>query len=617
MTNFRPYILVFSGLNCLIPLSTCMCDVDVTINIKDMANIEEASRVLKLDKLGSTILIKNLNIIIAKVPNSKLSEINQSPRVKSVEYSNHCTMIPQPIADNAEFHAKYGPLWGKKRIFYKEYPFGFDGVMPRGKAPGLDESLALNRGDGVHIFIMDTGIRATHEAFMDKDTNMSRVQTSWSAYGEDDLEDVHGHGTHVAGILAGETVGIAEKSLLHSIKVLDNSGYGSERAIIQGIEAIYAETEKGFFEKPPIVNMSMASHKSESVDKSVEKLIDQRMVVVAAAGNNHEDAEIYSPAHMKAVITVGASIKGPASQTRKNVANLKDLRLPDSNFGPCVDVYAPGCYIFSADCRDDKHRSYKTGTSMAAPYVAGLAACVSSQYPSALPWQIKSFITKYASTPNQIQVRAPKSYFGSMLYACVQAFPQLPTDLVDPAFSAQSSQNFYEECFKSFSSSSFNSMQRVTLSINRENSLDQELSDSVATLSLSNEDISLRILSKNGVVESGEERVILKYTPQQDQLLKLDLTRSLEAYSPESISPFYVSYLEYQDPSIPNEWIRKNTILMSQNDIQTYIEVRRGVSYRFVLKVYQGPFAYDLEVEATGIPPADEFLEEEEGNDDE
>ncbi|KAJ2918786.1 hypothetical protein MD484_g1573, partial [Candolleomyces efflorescens] len=208
-------------------------------------------------------------------------------------------------------------------------------------------------GSGVDIYIVDTGVRIDHTEF----GNRARWGKTFGEcyYDEDD----NGHGSHVAGIAAGATYGVAKAANIIAVKVLDHDGSGLISDIIAGLDWVSGQSTTT--NRPSVVNMSLGGSNSTSLDDATKKLIENGVHVVAAAGNSNKDAIDISPAHVSGVITVGAS-------------TIDDKRAWFSNYGSVVDVFAPGEYIISAWNKTATDTNTISGTSMASPHVAGLVA---------------------------------------------------------------------------------------------------------------------------------------------------------------------------------------------------------------------------------------------------
>jgi serine protease len=257
------------------------------------------------------------------------------------------------------------PSWGLDRIDQPTLPF--DGNYHYEYS-----------GEGVIAFVVDGGIRLTHEDFG------GRASCGFDAYPEDggSCSDLVGHGTHVAGTLGGARYGVAKGVELVSVKVLPSAGGGSLAAFIAGVD--YVKAAKDANPKQPMVaNMSVGGARRKSANDAVKAAADAGVVMVAAAGNSARSACSISPGSSDKVITVGATKK-------------KDKFAVFSNFGPCVDILAPGQGIISAFVRSDTDSIKKTGTSMAAPHVAGVAAMYLEKHPNMSPQEVFEVIEKDA-----------------------------------------------------------------------------------------------------------------------------------------------------------------------------------------------------------------------------
>gem|GEM_PF-1136750 len=234
----------------------------------------------------------------------------------------------------------------------------------------------LSSGSGVKAYIVDTGVRTTHVDFT------GRVATGFTAINDGGgVSDCNGHGTHVAGTLAGTKYGMAKSATIVPVRVLycDGSGYTSD--VIAGLDWVTADHQPG---QPAVINMSMAGFTDPAFDAAVQGAIDDGITVVAAAGNYGVDACTGSPARVPAALTVAATDK-------------TDTQPSWSNSGSCVDLYAPGVSITSAGNASDTAEAIKSGTSMATPHVAGAVAVLLSQNPSMTPAQVSAAIISNAT----------------------------------------------------------------------------------------------------------------------------------------------------------------------------------------------------------------------------
>lgn len=230
-------------------------------------------------------------------------------------------------------------------------------------------------GSGVDAYIVDTGVLSTHTEFT------GRIRAGFAATGLTGTEDCNGHGTHVAGTTAGATYGIAPGATVIPVRVLDCNGSGTLSGVISGIDwAIQDHTTT-----PAVLNMSLGGGLSGILDAAVQRAVDDGITVVVAAGNSAADACAYSPAAAPNAITVGST-------------TTSDTRSSFSNYGDCVDVFAPGSAIKSAWHTGTTITNTISGTSMASPHVAGVAARILSANPTFTPAQVAGVIRTTATT---------------------------------------------------------------------------------------------------------------------------------------------------------------------------------------------------------------------------
>lgn len=217
-------------------------------------------------------------------------------------------------------------------------------------------------GAGVNAYILDTGILSTHNEFG------GRVTCGYNGYGnlEDDCEDRQGHGTHVAGTVGGVTTGVAKEVNLITVKVLSDSGSGSNSIVLEGMDWVAGQASDG---GKHVANMSLGSSYSRSTNNGANALADSNCAVIVAAGNSNIDASRASPASASDVYTVGST-------------SDRDWKSSFSNYGDALDLFAPGENIYSAWFTGDNDYNAISGTSMACPHVAGTAALYMEFYPS-------------------------------------------------------------------------------------------------------------------------------------------------------------------------------------------------------------------------------------------
>lgn len=300
--------------------------------------------------------------------------------IEAMKKNPHVLSVESDTIVNIDATTQSNPDWGLDRIDQKALP--------------LNSTYSyLQTGSGTTAYIVDTGILSSHQEFS------GRVLSGYTAISDGNgTTDCNGHGTHVAGTVGGTTYGVAKSVNLVPIRILGCDGSGASSNVIAGLDWILKNGKK-----PAVVNMSLGGATSSSLDSAVENLYNNGYVMVVAAGNSNTDACTSSPARVSKAITVAAT-------------DNTDTRASYSNYGSCVDIFAPGSQINSSWIGSNTATKILNGTSMATPHVAGVVAEMLQSTPTASPQTISTNLLNQASSnvvknpsgsPNRLLYKSP------------------------------------------------------------------------------------------------------------------------------------------------------------------------------------------------------------------
>lgn len=325
--------------------------------LKDGANAESTAQ-----RLGVTtrhVYKSALSGFSATLSAAQLAKVRADKHVAYVDHNG--AVHTQDEGPSTQTTQTPTPAWGLDRVDQRAIPLN-------------NTYRWATNGTGVTAYVIDTGIRSSHNDFS------GRSSSGYDFVDNDtNADDCYGHGTHVAGTIGGGKYGVAKNVKLKAVRVLDCSGSGSWDTVIAGIDWVSANHNG-----PSVANMSLGGGYTQSVNDAVANSMAEGVIYALAAGNSGDDACNYSPASTPLALTIGAT-------------DTTDTRAYFSNYGTCVDVFAPGVDITSDWNTSNSATNTISGTSMATPHVAGLVAQFLQVQPYATQPTVNSVITGTAS----------------------------------------------------------------------------------------------------------------------------------------------------------------------------------------------------------------------------
>ncbi|MEX1168148.1 MAG: S8 family serine peptidase, partial [Hydrogenophaga sp.] len=436
--------------------------------------------------------IKGFSIRLPVQASAALAALRNNPNVVSVEADATAqaseTAISPPAAQNSA-------TWGLDRIDQVDLPLS-------------SQYLYQYQASEVYAFVVDTGILASHQDFGGRVLGGMTVINDGRG-----TTDCNGHGTHVAGTLGGGLWGVAKQAKLVPVRVLDCAGSGSLSGIIAGLDWVVAQTAL----RPGVANLSLGSSFSNSLNAAVAGAVNKGVMVVVAAGNSSADACNASPASEPSAMTVGATASS-------------DARASYSNYGTCLDLFAPGSAITSAWHTSNSATNTISGTSMASPHVAGAAALVLASNPEATPAMVRAFMTDKASLNKVGSVGSGSP--NRLLFALADGSPQTPPTLNVSVASLTGSakksgrSNWVAEVVVRVRDSSGNAIANATVSGSfNPGGTKTCLTSTTGTCTLSSSALSIKKVASTDLTVTGMTGENLLYVPEQNTATQIRVAR--------------------------------------------------------------------------------------------
>ncbi|HEY1078006.1 MAG TPA: S8 family serine peptidase, partial [Fontimonas sp.] len=307
-----------------------------------------------------------------RIPAAKAALLKLLPQVADIEPD-------RLISASSVQHSP--PSWGLDRIDQRDLP--------------LDDTYHHPdwEGRGAHIYIFDSGINPHHQEFSGRiSTTAAAPHHIWVKAVASNPWDCHGHGTYVASIAAGTHAGVAKKATLHSIRVLGCNGKGANSGTIAAMDWLVKNAQQ-----PAVANMSLGGPTSAAVNKAARAMVNANIAVSVAAGNENQNACNVSPASEGSVVTVGGTSKDDYRGYYSDGTGWY------SNYGSCLDLFAPGSDIVGAAHNNNTGGVMGSGTSAASPHVAGALAIWRARFPSTSGAIIQNGVVQYHTTPDRVQ----------------------------------------------------------------------------------------------------------------------------------------------------------------------------------------------------------------------